>query len=320
MKNFNTTANRKSRNWWIGLTYTAGLCLATFACTPGTGEQTATASSETLASVPASDLKIVTLGGTVSEIVCALGNCDHIVATDRTSTYPAHLQALPSLGYRTGVKAEGIISTGAQLVLAEKDYVDKSVTEQLASTGMEQHYFEHKLSKEGTQAMIKEIGKLLSREDKAQELVNQVDEDFEQVKRTLATATTKPKVLFIYARGQGTLNICGSNTFAAKMIELAGGEQAVKQIEEYKPLTAEAVIAANPDYLLFFDTGLESLGGAEGVLAIPGVKETTAGKQRHFISMDGLYLSGFGPRVGKAVQELALQLHPAAAPTAKAAK
>ena len=91
---------------------------------------------------------------------------------------------------------------------------------------------------------------------------------------------------------------------------MAGGKLAVEDLEGFKPLTTEALIKANPDYLLFFDSGLESLGGIEGALSIQGVKETEAGKKRNFISMDGLYLSGFGPRVGEAVYDLALLIHP----------
>lgn len=303
--------NRTVLKRWIGVACSTALSIASVACTPATQEQAvaadmqATVAPDTLASI-----KIATLGGTVTEIVCALGYCDNIVATDRTSTYPAHMQQLPSLGYRNNVKAEGVISTGADLVLAEANYVPRAVKEQLAGTGIAQHNFENKLSKESTQAMIEEIGKLLSKEAKAQELIQEINADFNQVRTLLARASSKPKVLFVYARGQGTLSIGGKKTFAETMIKLAGGQLAVPQIEGFKPLTAEAVIVANPDYLLFFDTGLESIGGVEGALAVPGIKETDAGKNRNIIAMDGQYLSGFGPRVGKAVLELANKLHP----------
>lgn len=61
----------------------------------------------------------------------------------------------------------------------------------------------------------------------------------------------------------------------------------------------------NPDYLLFFESGLQSLGGLEGVRQIRGIEETNALKNNGILAFDGLYLSGFGPRVGKAALELA---------------
>ncbi|GAB3830485.1 heme/hemin ABC transporter substrate-binding protein [Pontibacter rugosus] len=304
---------------WLGISCSAALSIAIFACTPGTQEQAVAADTQTV-TVPdtKSNIKIATLGGTITEIVCALDYCDNIVATDRTSTYPAHMQQLPSLGYRNNVKAEGVISTGADLVLAEADYLPEAVTEQLNSTGITQHYFQNKLSKESTQAMISDIGKLLGKEEKAQELVVEIENDFNQLNAMLAHVQARPKVLFVYARGQGTLSIGGKGTFAETMINMAGGQLAVPQIEDFKPLTAEAVVAANPDYVLLFDSGLQSIGGEEGLLAVPGIKETNAGKNRKIIAMDGHYLSGFGPRVGKAALELAQKLHPTLQPTVAA--
>ncbi|WP_222707171.1 heme/hemin ABC transporter substrate-binding protein [Pontibacter qinzhouensis] len=280
-------------------------------CTKGTSEQ-ATAENTVVFQEPAgtSSVKIVTVGGTITETVCALGLCDNIVATDLTSSYPEHMRQLPSLGYRNSIKAEGIISTGAELVLVEAGYLDKVVEEQLAAANIKTYLFENKWSKAGSAELITALGKLLQQEGKATELVQELEQDFAEVNTLLQRAKTKPKVLFVYARGQGTLNIGGRKTFADAMLQLAGAQLAVPEIEDYKPLTAEAMIAANPDYLLFFDTGLQSLGGAGGVAAIPGIKETAAGKKNQVISMDGLYLSGFGPRLGKAVKELAWQLHP----------
>jgi len=84
---------------------------------------------------------------------------------------------------------------------------------------------------------------------------------------------------------------------------------AVTGIEGYKPLNTEALIASNPDYLLMFESGVKSLGGVEGVLKVPGVDQTTAGKKKQVIAMDGIKLSNFGPRLGEAVKELAEALY-----------
>jgi iron complex transport system substrate-binding protein len=72
----------------------------------------------------------------------------------------------------------------------------------------------------------------------------------------------------------------------------------------YKPLTAEAVVAAAPDVILMPARGLESIGGIDGLLTIPGIALTPAGSMRRVIAMDDLYLLGFGPRLGQAVREL----------------
>ena len=78
-----------------------------------------------------------------------------------------------------------------------------------------------------------------------------------------------------------------------------------KGFKEFIPLTPEALVAMNPDFLLFFESGIQSIGGMDGVKNIRGIENTSAFSKNQIISMDGQYLSGFGPRVGKAALELA---------------
>jgi len=63
-------------------------------------------------------------------------------------------------------------------------------------------------------------------------------------------------------------------------------------------------VAANSDVILLFDSGLQSVGGVDGLLKVPGVSSTNAGKNKKIISMDGQFLSGFGLRLPQAIQQL----------------
>jgi iron complex transport system substrate-binding protein len=235
---------------------------------------------------------------------------ERIVATDRTSVYPEKLQKLPSVGYRNSIKAEGVLSTGAGLILAEEDHLGADVATQLKATGIEFHSYKNVFSPESTKALIRDIAAVLGKEEKAKELISVVDADMKRVNLLLKGAASRPKVLFVYARGQGALSVGGRKSFAESIIHLAGGQLATPAFEGFKPLTPEALLSSDPDYILFFDSGLQSLGGIDGVLAIPGVNQTKAGKNRNILAMDGLYLSGFGPRLGKAVYDLARLIHP----------
>lgn len=96
----------------------------------------------------------------------------------------------------------------------------------------------------------------------------------------------------------------GTGTQVDRAIALAGGRNAVTEFSDYKPLTAEALVKANPDVILLFSSGLESLGGAAGLKKVPGISQTNAGRNNRFVSMDGELLSSFGPRLGEAVMEL----------------
>ena len=107
--------------------------------------------------------------------------------------------------------------------------------------------------------------------------------------------------------------VAGDNTPMKAMIELAGAQNAATGFEEFKPLTSEGMVASNPDVILLFDDGLQSLGGIDGLLAVPGVAQTTAGRNKAVIEMDGQLLTGFGPRTGQALSELATKINTAVA-------
>lgn len=92
------------------------------------------------------------------------------------------------------------------------------------------------------------------------------------------------------------------------MIELAGGRNAISGYRDYRPLTPEAAAAAEPDVILFTTSGLASLGGPEAARGVPGLNVLFELGSPAILTMDDLYLLGFGPRTGAAVADLAEQL------------
>jgi iron complex transport system substrate-binding protein len=253
--------------------------------------------------------RIITAGSALSETVCALGDCDKIVATDRTSLFPLELQKLPSIGYRSSISAEGMLSLKPSLIIAEKDYVEQAVLDQLSSGGVRLVIVDRKLNFNDTKKFITQIAVALGREAAGKKLIAQNETQLAEAKAMLQKKTSSPKVLCVYNRGTATISMAGSETFA-EILPYAGASNAVTQATGYKPLNTEALIALNPDYLLMISTGYESLGGMEGVLKIPGVAQTTAGKKKQIVTLESLKLTNFGPRFGEAVKELVALLHP----------
>ncbi|MBC3787194.1 heme/hemin ABC transporter substrate-binding protein [Spirosoma utsteinense] len=251
--------------------------------------------------------RIVSLDGTVSEILCDLGLQARLVGVDVTSTYPESLQKLPKVGHNRNISAEGVLAQKPTLVLTtEKAGTKAEVLDQLRAAGVQVITFKQEFSIDGTKKLITDIATACRVPSKARAVVRRLESDVAKVQK----AAGRPRVLFIYARGVGTMFAAGRGTPAEKMIELAGGKNATPQFDDFKPLTTEALVAANPDVILLFDSGLESLGGADGLLNVPGVAQTNAGKAKRFVTMDGHLLTGFTPRLGKAIDELARKLSP----------
>lgn len=253
--------------------------------------------------------RIVSLNGTITEILMELGAGDRLVAVDVTSTYPAALDSLPRLGHSRNATVEGLLNFAPTIIIGMKKDLKPELLEQLKSTGVKLMLFDHEYSFEGTKKLIAEIAQGLDLVAEGDEMLTALDAEIAQVKTASPTGEEQaPTVLFIYARGTGTLMVSGEGTPIEQMISLAGGKNAAVGFKDYKPLTAESLINADPDVFLLFDSGLESLGGIDGLLAIPGVKETRAGKNQRVIEMDGQLLAGFGPRLGQAVNELSTKI------------
>lgn len=256
------------------------------------------AAKQSQATAPA---RIVSLSGTISEMVCDLGHQASLVGVDVTSTYPAALAKLPKVGHTRSISAEGVLALRPTLVLGTTESIKPEVAAQLRSAGVPVQLFKQEYSVAGTKKLMQEVAALLGATAQVPALTKKLDADLTKVQRPAKA----PKVLFVYARGTGTMMVAGQGTSVEKVIQLAGGQNAATGFNDFKPLTAEALVAANPDYLLLFDSGLESLGGKAGLLQVSGVAQTTAGRTGRIIEMDGQLLTGFGPRLGQAAAELA---------------
>ena len=258
---------------------------------------------------PADSTRIVSLGGPVTEIAYALGAGAHLVGVDVSSVYPEAAQALPDVGYYRRVPAEGVLSLSPTLVLAAADTGPPAVIDQLRSAGATVEQIPGEPSVEGAKAKIRAVAEALGRTERGAQLIQELEQDMAKARALRAQVEEAPHVLFIYARGAGTMNVAGAGTEAEAMIELAGGQNAITGFGGYKPMTAEAVAAAAPDVILMLDRGLESIGGVEGLVEQPGIGLTPAGENRRIVAMDDLLLLGFGPRLGKATLQLTRRLH-----------
>ncbi len=252
-----------------------------------------------------SEEKIVSINGTTTEVLCALGLEKKIIGVDITSTYPESILKLPKVGHKRNLSAEGIVSLNPTMVIGLDKDLKPELKQQLETAGIKVVLFKEEYSIQAAKNTINGIASYFGKTTEAQVIIKKINADLLKAPKL----KTPKKVLFIYARGTGTMMVAGGKTSVEKMIELAGGKNAVIGFDDYKPFTAEALVAANPDVILLFDSGLESLAGIDGLLKIQGVAQTNAGKNKKVIEMDGLYLTSFGPRVGDAVATLATKLN-----------
>lgn len=277
------------------------LALSIVACKNSKEEQTV---ETTNTEVATSNERIVSLSGAITETLVDLGQRKNIVGIDVTSTYPADLNTTAAqLEHVNKINIEALMALKPTIVYIAKKDLNDNLKKQLEDAKIKIVVIDQEYSVAGTKKLIQDVASSLNLTD-YEALISKIDQDQAQLK----TFENKPKVLFIYARGAANLFVAGNNTPMQNIIELAGGQNAVTGFDDFKPLTPEALLNSNPDYILLFDKGLQSMGGVDGVLKIEGLDRTNAGKNKKIIAMDGLLLTGFTPRIGTAITQLNQQL------------
>lgn len=262
------------------------------------------------AGTAAAEPRIVTLGGSITEIAYALGVGRQVVAVDTTSRYPAATEALPKVGYLRTLSAEGILSLRPDVIVGLDEAGPPQTLVQLRDSGATLKLVPEHYTTDGVIEKINLVAGLFGAPERGQALAASVTSDLAQVRGALASVRQRPKVLFLLAASRGAPLAAGSETAAEAMIGLAGAENAVSGYKGYKPLSVEVAVAAAPDAIVMMHHSLEQLGGPDAVLKLPAIAATPAGQTRKIIAYDGLYLLGFGPRTAHAVRDLAQALHP----------
>src|SRR5690606_16267643 len=193
--------------------------------------------------------KIVSLSGAITEIIATLGEENQIVGRDVTSTYPEGLAA-KDLGHVRSMTIEPIMAVSPTLILASEKDMNPELLSKIKESGIKMELINQEYSVDGAKNLIKNVAGIIGKTD-FQPLLDAIDMNIAKVQ----PFEKKPKVLFIYARGAGTMMVAGENTPMDALIKIAGAENAVTGFEDFKPLTPEALVQGNPDVILLFDSG-----------------------------------------------------------------
>jgi iron complex transport system substrate-binding protein len=260
--------------------------------------------------------RIVSIGGAITEIFYALGLEDRLAGVDATSLYPASaLRDKPNVGYMRQLSAEGVLGLHPSLVLAAQGSGPKETMDVLEAAKVPLVLVPETFSEDGLLEKIRLVGHAMDADVRAECLAAAVENDLRQLRDLRARVTKPVRVMFVMSFVNGRAMAAGSNTAANEIIQLAGGINAIDGYDGYKPINEEAIVAAKPEVVLSIQRGKDSLD-AEAVYQHPAFALTPAAANRAFISMEGLYLLGFGPRTAAAARDLSIKLYPALAPQA----
>lgn len=254
--------------------------------------------------------RIVSINGATTEILVELGLKDNIIGVDLSSTYPPDMRQRPQVGYYRNLSDEGVLGLNPSFIIGEEEAGPAAVIDRLRKSGIQVTLLPLEISLEGALTRMQAVANAVGKPDEGKALVERVNQELEEALKEPGPAAQKPpRILGIYARGAGLSLVSGYGTPYDVAIKLAGGVNAVAAFEAFQPLTPEAVATSEADVILITDGGLAALGGIEGLLAVNGIAQTPAGKNRRILAYDDLLLNGLSPRLPQLVRDIRHNLH-----------
>lgn len=247
----------------------------------------------------AADERWVTLGAGVTETVFALGGGGQVVAVDASSVVPPAADLLPEVGSLHHVSAEAILAVRPTRVFVSAEVGPPDALAQVSAAGVQVIRFPEIHDLDGARARLRALATATGAPAAGERLVARLDATL----AALPAPASRPRVVFVYARGAGTLMLAGRGSGVDAIVEAAGAVFPATW-QGYRPVTAEALVVLAPDVLLLTTRGHASLSGSAGLLDVPGVQMTPAGRAQRVVVMDDLLLLGMGPRTGDAVRAL----------------
>ena len=262
--------------------------------------------SISLTSTPALTVsRVVVLANGVAEIIQSLNAQAIIVGRDISSPEDS-LADIPIVTSGHQVLPEKVIALKPDLVLIDASTGPKAAIDTIKAAGISVVETPESWSLKDLPIKVRAVGQAIGAQDQAEELVKQLNQSLK-----IAAVENSPRVAFLYLRGTSSVYLIGGAGSGADSLLTAIGaiDVGAQTLDRpFNTLTAESLAALNPDVILVMSKGLESVGGIEGLLKLPGVAQTAAGKNSAVIDVDDSLLLSFGPRTPSLVDALAKAL------------
>ena len=249
--------------------------------------------------------RVVVLANGVAEIINSLNAKSILVGRDISSNEEA-LKDIPIVTSGHQVISEKVIALKPDLVIIDASTGPKAALNQIRSAGIKIVQTPESWTLNDIPLKVRAVARAIGASEQGDFLVEKMQSSQQSFK-----LADSPRIVFLYLRGTSSIYLIGgAGSGADSLIQSIGaidiGAQSFKN--PFNTLTPEALAAANPDVILVMSKGLESVGGIEGLLKLPGVAQTGAGKNVRVIDVDDSLLLSFGPRTPSLVNALSVAL------------
>ena len=255
--------------------------------------------------------------GTLATTVYALGLGDLLVGRDVSTGIP-ELSDLPVVTHNGHeLNAEAILDLNPSVVLTDYSIGPLEVQLQLKDAGIPVVTLDGTRNREVIGEQIEAVAEVLGVPERGAELAERVDGEVAEAEAQVAEMIPddpdeKIRMVFLYMRGTaGVYYWFGKGSGADDLIEALGGVDVATEVglEGARPINAEGLVKSEPELYLMMSHGLESVGGVDGLLEVPGVADTTAGVNGCVVDMTDYEVLSFGPQFPHTLRALATAIY-----------
>ena len=238
--------------------------------------------------------RVVALANGSAEIIASLGHLDILIGRDVASDV-ASLESVEVVTSGHQIVAEKILSLNPDLVIIDALSGPSSALVAIENAGIRMVKISEAWKLDEIDRKVSEIAQAIGAIDDGKNLIAALQGS----KSAVTQIPVGKTIAFLYLRGGSAIYLIGGKGSGTdSLIAAIGGVDAGAQKFDnpFTPMTAEAIATLNPDLFLVMSKGLESVGGIDGLVELPGIAQTQAGKKRAIVAVDDSLLLSFGPR------------------------
>lgn len=258
------------------------------------------------------------MSGSLAATVWALGLGDRLVGRDISTNFPG-VEDLPVVtGSGHAISPESVLELRPDVLITDGTIGPLDVVLQLREAGIAVVFVREEPGLDAPGNMARAVSAIFGMPDTGEALAARIESELQGVLATIASSVPsaredKLRMVFLYIRGaNGIYYLFGQESGAGDLIEGLGGIDIATETgwTGLRPMTDEALIAANPDLILVMSDGLASVGGAQELVSLkPAIGLTNAGRNLRFVDMDDSQVLSFGPRTPAVMDALARAIY-----------
>ena len=242
--------------------------------------------------IVAKPVNIVSLSPTATEMLFAIGAGKQVIAVDDQSTYPAEAPKTDLSGFKPNVEA--IAKQNPDLVVISDD--SQKLADALGKLKIATLLEPPAATLEASYAQITQLGIVTGHPAEATKLATDMAKGIDAA---VAKAGKHTKALTYYHELDPTYYTATAKTFIGQIYAkfgLVNIGDAADDGSGYPQLSAEKIVAANPDVIFLADVKC-CQQNVDAVSARAGWNVMTAVKDKHVVALDDDVASRWGPRV-----------------------